>query len=90
LIPLLRSLFAEAGVVAPEDYSSHSMRRGFASWARASCWNINDLMEYVGWKDLKSAMHRLDASGTTLHAKFESSLAALVPVGLSTPSSVHT
>jgi len=89
LIPLLRSLFAEAGVVAPEEYSSHSMRRGFASWARASGWDIKDLMEYVGWKDVKSAMRYLDASGTTLQAKFESGLAALAPAGLPTPPSVH-
>ena len=63
LIPLLRSLLAEAGVAASEAYSSHSMRRGFAGWARASGWDIKELMEYVGWKDVKSAMRYLDASG---------------------------
>lgn len=42
LIPLLRNLFAEAGVVAPEEYSSHSMRRGFAGWARAIGWDIKE------------------------------------------------
>lgn len=45
LIALRRSLFTEAGVVAPEEYSSHSMRRGFAGWARASGWDIKELME---------------------------------------------
>ncbi|MFI5445885.1 site-specific integrase [Polaromonas sp. UC242_47] len=79
LIPLLRSLFAEAGVESPEDYSSHSMRRGFAGWARASGWDIKELMEYVGWKDVKSAMRYLDASGSSLQARFEQGLTALAP-----------
>ena len=79
LIPLLRSLFAEAGVESPEEYSSHSMRRGFAGWARASGWDIKELMEYVGWKDVKSAMRYLDTSDSSLQARFEQGLAALAP-----------
>jgi hypothetical protein len=79
LIPLLRSLFAEAGVESPEEYSSHSMRRGFAGWARASGWDIKELMEYVGWKDVKSAMRYLDASDSSLQARFEQGLTALAP-----------
>ena len=42
VIPLLRSLFAESGVESPKEYSSHSMRRGFAGWARASGWDIKE------------------------------------------------
>jgi integrase len=79
LIPLLRSLFSEAGVESPEEYSSHSMRRGFAGWARASGWDIKELMEYVGWKDVKSAMRYLDASDSSLQARFEQGLTALAP-----------
>ncbi len=79
LIPLLRKLLAEAGVAAPEDYSSHSMRRGFAGWARASGWDIKDLMAYVGWKDIKSAMRYLEASDSSLRARFEQGLPALAP-----------
>jgi integrase len=79
LIPLLRSLFAEAGVESPEEYSSHSLRRGFAGWARASGWDIKELMEYVGWKDVKSAMRYLDASDSSLQARFEQGLTALAP-----------
>ncbi len=85
LIPLLRSLFAEAGVESPEEYSSHSMRRGFAGWARASGWDIKELMEYVGWKDVKSAMRYLDASGATLQARFELGLTAVAPAGTQQP-----
>ena len=80
LIPLLRSLFSESGVASPEKYSSHSMRRGFAGWARASGWDIKELMEYVGWKDVKSAMRYLDASDSSLQARFEQGLTALAPV----------
>ena len=83
LIPLLRKLFAQAGVSAPEEYSSHSLRRGFAGWARASGWDIKDLMEYVGWRDVKSAMRYLDTSAATLQIRFEHGLAiGLVPAKL--------
>ena len=85
LIPLLRGLFTEAGVAAANEYSSHSMRRGFAGWARASGWDIKDLMEYVGWKDVKSAMRYLDVSGATLQARFEQGLTALPPAGQPLP-----
>lgn len=85
LIPLLRSLFAEAGVESPEEYSSHSMRRGFAGWARTSGWDIKELMEYVGWKDVKSAMRYLDVSDSSLQARFEQGLTALVPATLPPP-----
>ena len=85
LIPLLRSLFSVAGVEAPEEYSSHSMRRGFAGWARASGWDIKELMEYVGWKDVKSAMRYLDASNSSLQGRFEQGLTALAPATLPPP-----
>lgn len=32
LIPLLRAIFVEAGIVPADRYSGHSLRRGFASW----------------------------------------------------------
>ncbi len=61
LIPVLRRIFKEAGLPA-ELYSSHSMRRGFATWASANGWDIKGLMGYVGWKDMKSALRYVDAS----------------------------
>lgn len=61
LVPMLRRIFKEAGL--PEDlYSSHSMRRGFATWASANGWDIKGLMSYVGWKDMKSALRYVDSS----------------------------
>ncbi|MGQ5523031.1 site-specific integrase [Chitinimonas sp. PSY-7] len=62
LIPLLRRLFKQAGLAMPDDFSSHSLRRGFASWATASGWDIKTLMEYIGWRDIKSAMRYIDAA----------------------------
>jgi integrase len=59
-IPLLRGLFAQAGIAAPDTYSSHSLRRGFAHWANGNGWDVKTLMEYVGWKDVKSAMRYVD------------------------------
>ncbi|WP_407309571.1 site-specific integrase [Pseudomonas sp. nanlin1] len=59
LVALLRRIFAGAGV-DPALYSSHSLRRGFATWAIANGWDLKSLMSYVGWKDMKSAMRYID------------------------------
>lgn len=59
LIAVLSQSLQKAGV--PEGlYTSHSLRRGFATWAAANGWDIKALMSYVGWKDLKSAMRYID------------------------------
>jgi integrase len=62
LVPLLRSILKEVGVESPELYSGHSLRRGFASWASANGWDVKTLMEYVGWKDVHSAMRYVDSA----------------------------
>ncbi|MBG7044320.1 site-specific integrase [Pseudomonas aeruginosa] len=61
IIALLRQVLQRAGVPA-ELYTSHSLRRGFATWATANGWDIKSLMSYVGWKDIKSAMRYIDPS----------------------------
>ncbi|CAI8907759.1 Recombinase [Pseudomonas sp. IT-P258] len=61
VIPLLRQALARAGI-AGELYTSHSLRRGFATWAHQSGWDLKSLMSYVGWKDMKSAMRYIEAS----------------------------
>lgn len=61
VIPLLRQALGRAGVPA-ELYSSHSLRRGFATWASANGWDLKALMTYVGWKDMKSALRYVDAT----------------------------
>jgi len=59
LISLLRQILRRAGISA-ELYTSHSLRRGFATWATANGWDLKGLMTYVGWKDIKSAMRYID------------------------------
>jgi len=74
LIPLLQDLLSSSGVANSAEYSSHSLRRGFAGWANANGWDLKDLMSYVGWKDIKSAMRYLDTSELGLQARFEQGL----------------
>jgi integrase len=62
LAPLLRTMLGEAGVASAELYSSHSLRRGFATWATANGWDLKTLMEYVGWKNVQSAMRYVDSA----------------------------
>ena len=61
VIPLLRQALERAGIPA-EQYTSHSLRRGFATWAHQSGWDLKSLMSYVGWKDMKSAMRYVEAN----------------------------
>ncbi len=63
LIPLLRRIL-EAADIPARAYSSHSMRRGFATWASANGWDIKGLMSYVGWKDMKSALRYVEAANS--------------------------
>lgn len=77
LIPLFRDMFGGAGIANPEEFSSHSLRRGFAGWARTSGWDLKELMEYVGWKDIKSAMRYLDITDAGLKARFEQGLPSI-------------
>lgn len=61
VIPLLRALLRRADIAEPDSYSSHSLRRGFSSWAGANGWDLKTLMTYVGWKDVRSAMRYIDS-----------------------------
>lgn len=59
-VTLLRGIFADAGLPAPAGYSGHSLRRGFAGWAESQGWDLKSLMDYVGWRDVHSAMRYLE------------------------------
>jgi integrase len=59
LITLLRQILQRASIPA-DLYTSHSLRRGFATWATANGWDLKALMTCVGWKDIKSAMRYID------------------------------
>lgn len=62
LVALPCSLFASAGITFAAQYSGHSLRRGFAQWATANGWGIKTLMEYVGWKNVQSALRYVEGS----------------------------
>ena len=74
LIPLLRRLLTIAGLPDAKDYSSHSLRRGFAGWANANGWDVKALMEYVGWRDVQSAMRYLDGGDPFARQRIEAHL----------------
>jgi len=80
VIPLLRSLFSEAGITSPLDYSGHSLRRGFASWATSNGWDVKSLMEYVGWLDMKSALRYVESADPFGQARIEQSISGIPPL----------
>ena len=86
LIRLLRRIFASAGLPTPDAYSGHSLRRGFAAWADANGWDVKALMEYVGWKDIKSAMRYLDGADPYARERIEAGLALPAPAPLALPA----
>lgn len=60
LIPLLRETLKRAGIANAHTYTMHSLRRGFANWANTQGWDTKTLMQYVGWKNVNSAMRYID------------------------------
>ncbi|AXK68108.1 site-specific integrase [Burkholderia vietnamiensis] len=85
-VPLLRTLFRAAGLPAPDSYSSHSLRRGFATWANSNGWDLKMLMEYVGWKDVRSAMRYIDAADPFAQHRIESALTTMPPPAPTQPA----
>ncbi len=69
IILLLRTSFQKAAIESPDHYSSHSLRRGFASWASSNHWELKSLKEYVGWRDPKSALKYIET--TQQQSKFQ-------------------
>lgn len=74
LIPILRSLFVEAGIDFANQYTGHSLRRGFANWATGNGWDIKTLMEYVGWKNVQSALRYVESVDTFAKHRIETLL----------------
>jgi integrase len=85
LVPLLRAVLTAAHVPFADQYSSHSLRRGFANWATSHGWDLKTLMEYVGWKDVQSAMRYVDAADPFGKAKIEAVLPVTTPNRLPPP-----
>ncbi|WP_112992731.1 site-specific integrase [Herminiimonas fonticola] len=77
LVPLLRTILSDAGIDSPDLYSGHSLRRGFANWASSNGWDLKTLMEYVGWKNVQSAMRYVEASDPFAKHRIEQNLSIL-------------
>lgn len=86
VVPLLRRLFTRAGLASPETYSGHSLRRGFAGWASANGWDVRALMEYVGWKDMHSAMRYIDVPDAFGQQRIEAALTGVPAPTTQTPA----
>lgn len=84
IIPLFRRILKSAGVTDVHLYSSHSLRRGFASWASANGWEMQALMEYVGWKNISSASRYVD-SPDPYHREMLERLVSKMPPTLEQP-----
>lgn len=80
LVPLLRARFADAGIAFAAQYSGHSLRRGFAQWATSNGWDIKTLMEYVGWKNVQSALRYVEGADPFARHRNERATATL-PLG---------
>lgn len=74
IITIVRSCCQAAGIEGSDAFSSHSLRRGFASWANGQRWDTKSLMEYVGWRDVHSAMRYIDAPDPFAQHRIEQSL----------------
>jgi hypothetical protein len=79
VLPLMRRILHQAGAEEAASYSSHSLRRGFAGWASSNGWDLKELMEHVGWRDVSSALRYIDIPLDGMKAKFESGLARSAP-----------
>jgi integrase len=76
LVPLLRTMLTDAGIASADLYSAHSLRRGFANWATSNGWDLKTLMEYVGWKNVQSAIRYIEAADPFGQRRIERALAA--------------
>lgn len=79
LVPLLRTMLADAGIASAGLYSGHSLRRGFANWATSNGWDLKTLMAYVGWKNVQSAMRYVEAADPFGKRRIDSALPAVLP-----------
>lgn len=71
VIGIIRGCCGKAGIEGAQDFTSHSLRRGFAGWANDNRWGIKSLMEYVGWRDAQSAMRYIEAADPFARHRFE-------------------
>lgn len=74
IISIIKRCCSQAGIDDAELFSSHSLRRGFATWANAHKWDTKSLMKYVGWKDVQSAIRYIDIEDAYAQDRISSAL----------------
>lgn len=74
---MLRTVLTAAGLDAAR-FSSHSLRRGLANWIKGQGGTLKDAMEWVRWKDVRSAQ------------RYEDTVESLPSALMTGPSSIHT
>lgn len=62
VLGIIKQCCIKSGIDDAELFSSHSLRRGFATWANTQGWDTKSLMEYVGWKDVQSALRYIEVA----------------------------
>ncbi len=72
---LLEKLFNVDTQTAQDRYTSHSMRRGLANWMDKEDANQKDIMEWIGWRDPRTALRYLDARHSSPTALTKAKLA---------------
>jgi integrase len=76
---ILKTLWKNAGLIDADRYSSHSMRRSFADWNNSRQWDLKSLMDYVGWRDTKSALRYLDSAFEVIQTRIQQDQTASLP-----------
>ncbi len=74
IIGIIKRCLTQADIDDAELFSSHSLRRGFATWANGQKWDTKSLMEYVGWKDVQSAIRYIDTEDSYAQQRISSAL----------------
>jgi hypothetical protein len=81
-LSLYRSLFQQAGIESPTQYSAHSKGgHDLQIGQRGNGWDIKTLMEYVGWKNVQSAMRYVESSDPFSKTRINTMLASGTGVG---------
>lgn len=63
VMKMMRSRLLRAGIDA-EKFSTHSLRRGFANYAISHKTDARELMSWVKWKDIRSAIRYIEDTGS--------------------------
>jgi len=79
IIKMMRDAMVRSGMEPQEaeSYSSHSLRRGFANFAIEQGASAQELMDWVGWKEISTAIAYLK-SNQSLHQSLLSK--AIMPI----------